>query len=79
MPRFKIGIVLGVIMFAAGIIFAGRYFLMDTSVEVGPSDYAGNRVRVHNASLASEKQNGLIISIAVAALGLTLTLINRTK
>ena len=52
---------------------------MDTSVEVGPSDYAGNRVRVHNASLASEKQNGLIISIAVAALGLTLTLINRTK
>jgi len=66
-------------MFAGGLFFTGKYFVMDTSVGVGPSDYTGNQLRVHNASLASEKQNGIIISIAIAALGLTLALVNRPK
>lgn len=81
-PKFRIGMVLGMILFLLSSIAALRYFAMDTSVEVPSHEVLGQTIgggRVHNVGLVQDRQNGLLVSISVAALGVVLMVVNRQK
>jgi len=64
--------IIGVLVFAGGFAAAGKYFMMDTSVEVPTQEVFGNRIgggRVHNIGLMDERRTGLIFSSVVAGVG----------
>lgn len=70
---FLLGIGMGMMML--GIIGTGYFFTMDTTVAVPSGTFMGESFgggRVHNIGLMSERQNGLIVSLAVGAMGLVL-------
>jgi hypothetical protein len=49
-----------------------QFIGMDTSVPVNPIDFMGQKVgggRVHNIGLMQERQNGLIVSLAISGVG----------
>lgn len=78
-PAPAIGPGIGVLLFLLG-LFGIVYFwgVMDTSVEVPRKSVMGIEVgggRVHNIGLMQERQNGLLVSSEVCALGLILTAI----
>lgn len=77
-PAPAIGPGIGVLLFLLG-LFGIVYFwgVMDTSVEVPRKSVMGIEVgggRVHNIGLMQERQNGLLVSGGVCAVGLFLTI-----
>lgn len=75
-------VIIGMLLMMFGGL-ATLYFLnMDTSVAVPSTELMGQTVgggRVHNIGLMQERQNGLIVSLAVCALGLVLAIVGRRK
>ena len=67
---------LGAFLFLGGVVGAVYFYAyFDTSVEVPTLDILGQSVgggRVNNLGLMQDRQNGLIISIGVALVGLLL-------
>src|SRR4030095_13533513 len=71
----------GVIVFVIGIIAAGYFFLFfDTSVAFPRGEILGQAFgggRVNNIGLIKDQQNGIIVSLAVAAIGAIMMLVPR--
>ena len=75
-------VIIGISLLLFGVLGALYYFTMDTSVAVPSSEFMGQSFggsRVYNIGLMQERQNGLIISLAVCGLGLAIAVIGRRK
>lgn len=74
---------LGWILLIGGGLCTGYFFLIfDTTVEVPSQVILGQQVgggRVHNMGLMAESQNGIIVGIAAAVIGLTLVLFAKSQ
>jgi hypothetical protein len=72
-PSRLIGALLGVIIFVGGVYFAFRYAGMKTTTgEPG-------EIQQHDASKASDRQTGLMMSLAAAGFGVVVMVLNRRK
>jgi hypothetical protein len=63
-------------------VVAFSFANMDTSVAVPTTTFMGETFsggRVHNIGLMQQRQNGLILSLAVSALGLIIAILGRRR
>jgi hypothetical protein len=72
-PSRLIGALLGVILFIGGVYFAFSYAGMKTTTGE-PGD-----TQLHDASKASDRQTGLMMSLAAAGFGVVVMVLNRRK
>jgi hypothetical protein len=76
---FRIGTVLGGIVFFLGVFFSTKFLFMKTLAEGKPAEITEQiGEKVHDV-LESERQKGLIMSLGATGVGMTLLILSRRK